>query len=243
VTDAPWAAGRGVIYDHDGTLVDSLAVVVQATHRTLADFGHPALDAATIVAGMVLPTRPRLAAHSGEHQADRLDAMTAAYAAHALDLADQVTAYAGIPDLLARVDASGRPQAVVSNNQRRFVVRVLEHLQLARHFVCILGEEDLPALKPDARSLLPALATMRLPAGAALMIGDSPGDAQAARGAGARSIGVAWGTHDRTALGRAGFDRIVDRPADLAHLLGLGERDRGLPGSAPPAEGDALRRP
>ncbi|MFM2090451.1 MAG: hypothetical protein RLZZ127_940 [Planctomycetota bacterium] len=214
------AAGpvRAVLFDHDGTLVDSLPVVVDATNAVLADHGRPALAPAAVVAGMILPTGPRMVAAGGYPAARERDLAEAYYAA-AIRLVDRARAYAGCAELLDELARRGFALGVVSNNESRFVHVAMAATGLDRRIALRLGEADIPAPKPDPRGLLVAAQRLGIPPAACCYVGDSPVDLAAARGAGMRAIGVTWGTHRRDELEPLGFDHLIDRPADLMGLL------------------------
>ncbi len=209
---------RAILFDHDGTLVDSLPVVVAATNAALAEAGAAACAAEAIVAAMVLPTGPRMAHHAGIADAARQPALAASYYAQAIRLVDRARAYAGIAEALRAL--ADRPLAVVSNNEGRFVRAAMAATGLAAHIPAARawGEDDVPAPKPDPAGLLAAAQRLGIPAGDCAYVGDSPVDLRAARGAGMRAIGVAWGTHARAQLAGLGFDRLLDHPEQLARL-------------------------
>jgi 2-phosphoglycolate phosphatase len=214
------AAGsvRAVLFDHDGTLVDSLPVVVEATNAVLAAHGRPALAPAAVVAGMILPTGPRMAA-AGGFPADRERPLAEAYYAAAIRLVDRARAYDGCADLLDALAGRGLALGVVSNNESRFVHVAMHATGLDRRIALRLGEADIPAPKPHPGGLLVAAERLGVAPAACVYVGDSPVDAQAAAGAGMRAIGVTWGTHRRDELASHGFAALIDRPADLLGML------------------------
>ena len=209
-----------IIYDHDGTLVDSLAVVVAATNATLVARGFSERPAPEIIKGMAHPTIPRLALHAGIADARLLATMADEFYAHMHALPHLCRVYAGVPEVLAAVAGRGLPQGLVSNNSGRFVRLALTHLGLVDHFRSILGEENVPAPKPDARGALLAAQECGVDPTACWFVGDSPADREAARGAGMRSIGVTWGIHDQDEMAAMGFDQLIDHPRQLLDLLG-----------------------
>lgn len=208
-----------ILYDHDGTIVDSLAVVVAATNEVLVANGLAPAAPAAVVAGMVLPTGPRLGRHTGDTDLRRQTELAEAFYAAAHRLPHLARPYPGIAALLAALHGRGVAQGVVSNNQGRFVRTVTAELGLAPWLGVQIGEEDMPAPKPDPRGLL--LAAQRLGADPTRcwFVGDAAPDAQAAHAAGMRAVGVTWGTHSRTELLSQGFDLLVDRPDQILALL------------------------
>jgi phosphoglycolate phosphatase len=211
---------RGLIYDHDGTLIDSIDLVVEATNEALTGAGFPPASRALVMRGMVYPTLERFAFHTALTDATALQALFDAYYAAAWRVGSRAARpYAGVATLLERVAARGLKQGMLSNNLGRFVRRVLADHGLDAWLDPILGEEDVPAPKPAAAGLLLIAETWGLPVEDVLLVGDSAADAGAARAAGCPSIGVTWGTHPRADLAAAGFDHLIDRPEDLPALL------------------------
>ncbi|MBA2479922.1 MAG: HAD family hydrolase [Planctomycetes bacterium] len=220
-----------VIFDHDGTLVDSLAVVVAATNDVLRAHGVAELPPRTIIAGMVMPTAERMGLHAGVGAAAEQRVLACEYYLSAHRIGPGLArAYAGIPEAVGALRSHGLLQAVVSNNEGRFVRTVLTALDLSEHFACMYGEEDIPALKPDPSGPLAAARVMGVDPRRCVYVGDSGGDALAGRAAGMRTIGVTWGILARAEMEGLGFDALVDRPQDLIAAIMEGDRD-GAPSS------------
>lgn len=211
---------RAVIYDHDGTLVDSLAIVVAATNAVLGGCGVPPRPRAEVIAGMVHPTGLRMGMLLGVNGAAEQARLAAAFYDHAFALGTtHATVYDGIADLVNGLVAEGLPQGVVSNNQGRLVRRLLAHLGLGPAFGTVIGEEDMPAPKPDPRGLVACAHRLGVDPAAAVYVGDTIGDLDTAKAAGMPCIGVTWGITPRTVLEEAGFVAVVDAPADIADLI------------------------
>ena len=211
---------HGVLYDHDGTLVNSLPVVVAATNRALREHGHAEDAGAAIIAAMVLPTAPRMGHHSGVTDGAGQSRLAHAFYRIARELAGLASLYPGVPELLAAAAVRGLPQGVVSNNDGAFVRAVLTGFGLDHHFAAVIGELDMPAPKPDPRGLLLAAERMGRQPGDCIYVGDSGSDATAAHAAGMRSVGVTWGIHTPAQVRGMGFDWVVERPGEIEGLLG-----------------------
>ena len=208
-----------VIYDHDGTLVDSLAVVVAATNTALRDRGLPECPANDIIKGMAYPTIPRMGLHSQLTEPTVLAQLASEFYVAMQRLPHLVRAYDGVPELIAEIASRRLPQGMVSNNSGAFIRAAMHHLGLATSFTALLGEEDCPAPKPDHRGALLAAVQCGVAPEACLFIGDSPADCDAAHGAGMRAVGVTWGIHDATEMSAMGFDVLVDHPREILRLL------------------------
>ena len=208
-----------VIYDHDGTLVDSLAVVVAATNAVLKSRKLPECPAHEIIKGMAYPTKPRMGLHARVDDPVIQAQLADEFYVEMHRIPHLCRLYAGVPELIAGVAARGLSQGMVSNNSGRFIRLAMAHLGLAPAFAVLLGEEDAPAPKPDPRGALLAAERLAVAPAQCLFVGDSPADCDAAHGAGMRAVGVTWGIHDREEMSVMGFDVLIDRPEELLRLL------------------------
>jgi phosphoglycolate phosphatase len=127
--------------------------------------------------------------------------------------------YPGVDEMLATIGSLGMSQAVLSNSAGAFIRAILERLRVASRFISIVGDDDMPAPKPDPRGLLAILRKAGCEPSQAAYVGDSRTDLQTARAAGIRAIGVSWGAHSRKELEELGFDVLVDSPLELATAL------------------------
>jgi phosphoglycolate phosphatase len=208
-----------VVFDHDGTLVDSLPVVVKASNEVLAAFGYERKTRAEIVAGMVHPTAPRLGLLAGTSDTGIQKKMARLYGERSMGSSALAGLYPGIEALLGGLKGLGLPLAVLSNSEGLFVRTILERLEVAGYFFRLTGEEDMPAPKPDPRGLRQILEVAGCAPQRAVYVGDSRTDLQTARAAGVRAIGVTWGAHPRVELEALGFDALVDAPSQVLTLL------------------------
>ena len=208
-----------VVFDHDGTLVNSLLVVVKASNEVMAAFGYERKPGPEIVAGMVHPTAPRLGLLAGTLDLGIQKKMAHLYGELAMGSSGLAELYPGIEDLLRDLKGLGLSLAVLSNSEGLFVRSILERLQVARYFFRLAGEHDMPAPKPDPRGLRQILELAGCEPQRAVYVGDSRTDLETARAAGLPAIGVTWGAHPRVELEDLGFDALVDEPSQLVALL------------------------
>lgn len=179
----------GVLWDLDGTLIDSVHDIARAVNSMLVELGLPELPVER-VRGFVgdgankLVDRCVLAA-GGVLAPDQLPVFRRAY--RGVPVRD-THVFAGIEALLADV---GVPQAVVTNKPEEITRVILAELGLARFFSVVVGGETLPVRKPAPEPVWHAMRELGVTD--AVMIGDGPADVGAARAAGIPMIGVGWG--------------------------------------------------
>lgn len=208
-----------LIFDLDGTLVDSRADLAAAVNHVLRGSGLPELSEA-VVAGYVGDGARRLLQRAvgtapGVDLDDALRRFLAYYGAHLLD---RTRAYPGIPETLAAVAARGITQAVLSNKPAAMSRTILEGLGLSRFFAAVLGGDSLPAPKPDPAGVRRLCAETGAPPSAVLLVGDSPVDLQTARAAGVGFCGVTWG-FAAAGLRAAAATPLIDGPDELLELM------------------------
>lgn len=217
-----------LLFDLDGTLVDSVPDLQTAVNSVLADDGRPPLDRAAVI-GMVgngartlmeraytatggLPA-PR---HPGETVLESLyDRFMAVYGAHP---SAQTTLYPGVVETLTALHAAGHPMAVVTNKPEQPAVALLKKLDLLKFFPVVIGGGSTPVLKPDPLPLTTALARLNATGGPAVMIGDSLNDSAAARAAGLPSVCVTFG-YCHGPLESLGADALIDDFTQLPQAL------------------------
>jgi phosphoglycolate phosphatase len=209
---------RGLLFDLDGTLIDSKLDLVHSVNATLRELQRPELPAET-VASYVGNGAPVLVSKSlgpGTSPAEfnrALEFFLAYYEAHQTDY---TRAYPGVPEALEALSAM--PMAVLTNKPVRISVSILEALGLAKYFRAIYGGNSFPTKKPDPLGATTILREFSLRANEAVMVGDSEVDVQTARNSGmfAAIVNFGFGTHDRVAHPA---DLYLDRLIDLLPAL------------------------
>ncbi|HVT53622.1 MAG TPA: phosphoglycolate phosphatase [Dongiaceae bacterium] len=174
---------RVLVFDLDGTLIDSAPDLAQAVNALLAEFGKPPLAETTIRPmigdGSRLLLARALAASGIETQADDVfDRFMVHYLAF---VADKTKVYPDVPETLAALHAHGHPLGVCTNKPFAPTERVLEAFGLAHFFGAVIGGDSLPQRKPEPEPLWTTIE--RLGGGAAAMVGDSANDMLCARAA------------------------------------------------------------
>lgn len=210
---------QGVVFDLDGTLVDSRQDIAGAVGHALRARGFPELDPEVILTYVGDGVR-RLLCRSAALAPDApeveplLETFSAYYLEH---VADQTRLMPGAQQAL---DALGHLKlAVCTNKPKEATIRLLDHLRLTDRFCAVVGGGDLERLKPDPLPILEIARRLGLLPGALVVVGDGPQDIQAARAAGARSVGVKGGIAPLEKLLGARADAMVDSLIDLEPLI------------------------
>ncbi len=217
-----------LVFDLDGTLIDSAPDLHACLNRLLAAEGRRCLDLAEVVAmvGDGVPALVRRAYEATGGLPDDIEAAIAQYRALYGDaLADRTVPYPGVIETLALLLAAGHRMAVCTNKPLAPTLEILETLGLAGFFRTVAGGDTLPVRKPDPGHLLGLLKMLESRPDRAVMIGDSLNDIQVAAGAGVRSIAVSYGYRKQPAE-ELGADIVIDRfsdiPAALKRLVSAG---------------------
>lgn len=195
MTDQQTAA---VMFDFDLTLADSSSGILECTRHALRAMGRAEPAGAQIHAVIGLPLQAMFRTLTGSTEAAPADEFARRFVARA----DQVMVpstriYPEVPALLARLRQQGLGVAIVSSKFRYRIEAILEVARLRPLVDVIVGGEDVQRHKPHPDALALALAQLRVPARAAVYVGDHAVDAEAARAAGVRFVGVVSGAMSR----------------------------------------------
>ncbi len=194
---------KAVIFDLDGTLVDTIEDVAAAMNDVLAARGFPVHAAETyrtlVGDGMSSLVRAALPFDKRDDKTHReaVDAMMGAYGRVPVRFS---LVYPGIPRLLARLEADGVPFAVCSNKPDALVALTLRGTLPRTRFAAVRGERPGTPRKPDPAIALAVAAELGVEPGNVAFVGDSDIDVLTARNAGMLPIAVTWGYRDRASL-------------------------------------------
>jgi phosphoglycolate phosphatase len=182
---------RHLIFDLDGTLVDSAPDLATALNGLLAELGQPALSESTVRAmvgdGAGVLVERGLAA-SGLAGTDQPSALNRFLALYRDCLIDRTRAYPDVEAVLEQLKAEGFQLGVCTNKPADPTQRILKALKLDRFFGAVIGGDSLPKRKPDPEPLLAAIESLGGAATSAVMIGDSANDVLCARAASVTAI-------------------------------------------------------
>ena len=211
---------RALIFDLDGTLIDSKLDLIHSVNAMLVEMGRERLSAEVISGyighgASVLVSRALGAGAPEQECAHALQFFLKYYEEHKLD---NTCGYPGVAETLADLSRRELPMAVLTNKPVRISVRILEALGLAKYFGSIYGGNSFETKKPDPLGANTILREMSLAAHEAAIVGDSEVDVQTARNVGTAAIAVnfGFGVHDRNAYPA---DAYIDRFTDLSSLV------------------------
>jgi phosphoglycolate phosphatase len=211
---------RALIFDLDGTLIDSKRDLIHSVNAMLGEMGRARLDEETISGyighGAPLLVSRALGSTAKEDELRRaLQFFLAYYEEHKMD---STCAYSGIPDALAALSRKKVPMAVLTNKPVKISVRILESLGLASYFRVIYGGNSFETKKPDPFGANKILTEFGAQPRETMIVGDSEVDVQTARNAGtiAAAVNYGFGVHDRT---QHPADIYLDKLSDLVPLV------------------------
>jgi len=205
-----------VVFDLDGTLIDSLALIVESFRHAARTVLDRSLTEEEMVARWGEPLTVRVAHLAPGRSEEFVAAYTAHYDAHHDRLCRP---FPGIPEMLAALAARGCRQGVVTSKRRRSTTQALERWGLGSWIQEAVCAEDVRVPKPAPDPIVEVLKRLHVAPQDAWMVGDAAFDIEAARGAGVRSVAALWGAREREALLAARPDYLVARPADVVSLV------------------------
>jgi phosphoglycolate phosphatase len=226
---AHWRGQRlaAVLFDLDGTLLDTAADIALALNRALAEYDCTPL-AEDEVRRMVGRGSPVLIERAAAGQSRIIDAATQAamlerffhhYGRLEESSEDSAQPYIGAAESLRTLHDAGLRTAVVTNKHHRFAEALLKRLGLADWVDVLIGGDTCARRKPDPQPLLFACESLHVPPSESLMVGDSVNDVQAARAAGMPIICVSYGYNEGRDPRTLECDLLLDSLAELPALL------------------------
>jgi len=215
---------RLIIFDLDGTLVDSSADIMHALNYAVEPYSSRRFtvqETITLVGEGIPRLIEKITPGTDEQtRAKVMERFTHHYVTHLLD---HTTVYPGIQETLAGL--SDYRKAVVSNKREFLSKMVLEGLGLSGYFDVVIGSDSVAASKPSPVPLRKVLSDLHFQPDEAVMVGDSNYDVDAGKAAGVRTIAVTYGYRPIDAIKHADF--LIDRMSDLIPLIKKLEGDEG----------------
>jgi len=216
---------NSMLFDLDGTLIDSKTDLANSINLMLADLGRPPLAEATVGGfvgdGVRVLVYRSLTATDPNHQPPEeilhAKGIALMHTHYAEEMLKTTRLYPEVAETLASF--GDKHKAVVTSKEVRFTRILLDHLNIASYFDAIVGGDTTPARKPDPRPVLEAIRLLGGSAVDAVMIGDSENDINAGRRAGTRTCGVTFGFRTAEQLRISEPDVMIDRFDHLKYFF------------------------
>ncbi len=215
---------NAVIFDLDGTLLNTLTSLANCYNRALAAMNFPLHDTeayryfigdgARQCVTRCLPENERSEQTISETlQKQQLD--------YRLHWQQDVERYPGITELLVQLNARGTPVAVLSNKDQVFTQQCVEHFFPEINFARVIGFSNEIPPKPDPRGALAIAQHLSIPPSQIALVGDTAMDMKAAVACQMTAVGALWGFRDEQELLLAGAKTLVSHPGQISSALGL----------------------
>lgn len=212
---------KAVIWDLDGTLLNTLDDLAASVNAALAMNGMPLRSTEEVrafvgngIRNLMMRAVPGGEANPAFDKA--LEDFTRHYGAHSRD---RTRPYDGILEMLDRLSAAGVKHAIVSN-KIDFAVKALSRAYFGERMCAAIGDDPSRARKPAPDSVLAAMREMGVTAQETVYVGDSDVDVLTARNAGVPCVAVLWGFRDEACLRAAGAGRLAHTPDELREIIG-----------------------
>jgi pyrophosphatase PpaX len=212
------AAIRTVLFDLDGTLIDSVRLILDSYHHTLATHGLPPRTDEEWLAGVGTPLTAQFAAWRDDPVT--LEMLIATYREYNLKHHDRmVTVYPGVVEVVRTLKAQGLGTGLVTSKNRSGAVRGLSLAQLEALMDVLVCADEVENPKPHPEPVEKAVQLLGADPSATLYVGDSVHDMRSGRAAGVRTAAVLWGPFGRSHLEGAQPDYWLERPEDLLRVV------------------------
>jgi phosphoglycolate phosphatase len=204
-----------LLFDLDGTLIDSKADLARSINLMLADVGRPALSEDVVGAfvgdGVRVLVRRCLAQTDPQHKDPNPElhsrAIELMHEHYAKQMLVSTRLYPGVAQTLAVLP---QRKALVTSKEVRFARIILDHFQVAQFFHAIVGGDTVPARKPDPAPVIEGLRLLGSNAARAVMVGDSENDVMAGKRAGTRTCAVTYGFRNAEQMKQTNPDFVAD---------------------------------
>jgi phosphoglycolate phosphatase len=209
---------RGVVFDLDGTLCNTLGDIAYAANRALEAVGVARRPVQAYAEWIGWGLKRLCAAALGEDSGERFERLyEVAVAEYNKFPMERSYIYPGVADLLDELTHRSIPLGVVSNKPHAFAVKIIKTMYGRWKFVRVEGYVEELRRKPDPAAVLDIAAEMELRPAEVALVGDSAVDIETARNAGMIAIGVTWGFRGPAELAQG--DRIIHHPAELLEVI------------------------
>lgn len=211
-----------VIFDLDGTLLNTIADLAQSTNYALKQLGYPThpVEKYKFMVGNGINKLFERALPEGEKTEENILRVRKEFIPYYnLHNADDSQPYTGIPELLSELQILGIQLAVASNKYQAATQRLIEHYFPSIRFVAVFGQREGINVKPDPTIVFDILKLSNTPKEAVLYVGDSGVDMQTAANAEVEACGVTWGFRPRTELEQFNPTYLVSTAQEIKNIV------------------------
>ncbi len=195
----------GILFDLDGTLADSVRVIIESNREAFEKMGLD-FDEHYVRAQIGIPLETQAEMFAGERSDEFVEVYRDIYRRNG---GEESPLFPGAADALRRLKDSGFRLALVTSKVRYITLNILRSAGIAPLFETLVTADDVARHKPDPEPILKALQRMRLSPEQAVYVGDALFDVEASSAAGVKMVGVSWGAASREALA-PGCSVVVD---------------------------------
>jgi pyrophosphatase PpaX len=214
----PDTSRRAVLFDLDGTLVDTITLLLESVRHAFKGRTGRVPTTEEWISGIGTPLSSQLRPYAVD-EAD-VSALEQSYRGYQRANLDRLThAYSGVVDTVRTLSERGHPLAVVTSKSNEMAVRTVEYVGLAPYFATVVGMESTTRHKPGPEPVLYALEQLRAPVTGAVFVGDSPHDIRAGNAAGVITVGAIWGFYSRAVLEAARPAHLLEHISSLPAFL------------------------
>ncbi len=211
-----------IIFDLDGTLLNTIADLAHSTNHALNKLGYPTheIEKYNFMVGNGIDKLFERALPEGEKSKENVLRVRKEFVPYYdVHNADDSRPYSGMPELLAYLQASGIQIAVASNKYQAATQKLIDHYFPEIHFTAVFGQREGVKVKPDPTVVFDILEVAKVTKEDVLYVGDSGVDMQTAANAGVTACGVTWGFRPRAELEEFSPQYIVDTAEEIKRLI------------------------
>lgn len=212
---------QGLLFDGDGTLIDTYDMILRSMRRTLNEGEGMDLSEAELMVGVGTPLLDQML-HFTNGDVQRAERLVDEYREHNDSIHDAgIRAFDGIAEVLERFRAARIPMGVVTSKRHELAERGFRLSGIFDYFDVFVAADDWPEHKPKPGPILHACELLGLEPERCLYIGDSPYDIQAGNAADCRTVAVTWGMFPKETLAAEHPTYMIDSLSELADMLGV----------------------
>ena len=213
---------KGILFDLDGTLIDTSNLIVRSFQHTFTQHYGRALTPQEVYAFFGKPLRAAMEYYGP----DKVEALIQTYREFNLAHHDELTTgFAYVPETMRQLYDNGIMLAIVTSKTKSTAIRGLKLFNMDTYFSVVIGHEECQKHKPDPEPVLRALAQLKLAPHECLMVGDSPFDLASARTAGVKTAAVRWSQLDWQLLQAEQPDYVLAVIEDLLAICNIENKE------------------